>query len=215
MKKIIMISIALIFALTACAQGGGESKENPDYEATKKMVVDILKTDDGKKALTEVLSAEETKSQLVIDSETVKQSLEQTMDSEKGKEFWKKLYEDPSFVQSYVNATQEHDKELIKGLMNDSTYQEQLISIFQNEQMQQTIIGALKSQPFRAHLEETIQETLNSPLFKAKMTETLLQAAEKAKQSEEGQGGSQQQGQGGGESGEQGGGGEQGGEGSS
>lgn len=40
--------LGLFIVLTACTQSD-QSSQNTDYETTKKMVVDILKTDDGKK----------------------------------------------------------------------------------------------------------------------------------------------------------------------
>ncbi|MGM8216129.1 spore germination lipoprotein GerD [Bacillaceae bacterium W0354] len=218
MKKTswIIFSLFITILFAGCSQGDS-SQGNQDYEATKKMVVDILKTDDGKNAVKEVLSDEEMKQELVINSDVVQKAIQQVFDGDKGKQFFAKLFEDPSFVQSYVNATRDAEKELIKGLMTDSTYQEQMIQLFQNEDMQKLITSALKGQQFKSHLEETIQETLNSPLFKAKMTETLLKAAEEQQKQqgggEQGGQGQQQGGQSGGGGSGSGGGGEQGGEG--
>ncbi|WP_051189144.1 spore germination lipoprotein GerD [Halalkalibacillus halophilus] len=185
--RLIILIITLPLLLIACNQGEQEAK-SPDYETTKKMVVDILKTDDGKTALQEVLTEEELKQQLVMQSDEVQQGIERVVAGEEGKEFWKTLFEDPSFVQTFITATMDQDKELIKGLMHDSEYQDQLITIFQNEQMQQMVLSILKSQDFKAHLEQSIQETLNSPMFKAQMTEALIKAAEEMEpSSEEGQ----------------------------
>src|SRR5690625_2674280 len=183
MKKLLktILFIAMMFMMTSCNQADGQ-QSNQDYEATKKMVVDILKTDDGKNVLKDVLNEEEMKHELVINSETVKQAIEQNFNDERGKQFFGKLFEDPSFVQAYVEATRESDEDLIKGLMTDATYQERLMQISQDEQMQQLIASALKSQTFKSYLEDTIQETLESPLFKAQMIETLLKAAQEQQQ---------------------------------
>ncbi|MFC0013825.1 MULTISPECIES: spore germination lipoprotein GerD [Allobacillus] len=197
------ILLGLFILLTACTQSD-QSSQNTDYETTKKMVVDILKTDDGKKAVKDLLTEEDMKNELILNAQVVKDTIEQTLQSEKSIEYWTKLFEDPSFVQAYTKATEDSMKELMTGLLSDSTYKEQLIKIFQEPKMQETIVQALSSQAFKAHLEKTIQETLESPLFKAKMTETLLKAAEKAQQSEGGQGQGQEQGggdSGGGQSG--------------
>ncbi|MBR7553896.1 spore germination lipoprotein GerD [Allobacillus sp. GCM10007491] len=198
------ILLGLFILLTACTQSD-QSSQNTDYETTKKMVVDILKTDDGKKAVKDLLTEEDMKNELILNAQVVKDTIEQTLQSEKSIEYWTKLFEDPSFVQAYTKATEDSMKELMTGLLSDSTYKEQLIKIFQEPKMQETIVQALSSQAFKAHLEKTIQETLESPLFKAKMTETLLKAAEKAQQSEGGQG-QEQQGGGSGGGGESGGG---------
>ena len=61
-----------------------------DYEKTKKMVVDILKTDDGKKAIQDVLSDESVKSELIMNQDIIKKTVEETLASDKGKNFGKK-----------------------------------------------------------------------------------------------------------------------------
>ena len=95
-------TLALLFTcffilLTACStQDSGSA--NIEYEETKKMIVDILKTEDGKKALKEVLSDDEFKAQLAIDNTVVTDSIQATLVSDKGKEFWKKAFEDPEHL---------------------------------------------------------------------------------------------------------------------
>ncbi len=206
MKKRWIPIFAITIILTACGGGGGQAQGDAQYETTKKMVVDIIKTDEGKKALTEVLTDEKMQQQLVMDSATVQDAISGTLLSDQGKEFWNKLFEDPMFVQTYTKSVEDAQKDLMKGLMTDSEYQKLLMDIFKNPEMETTMIETLKSQQFREHLEKTIQETLESPLFKAKMTEVLLKAAEEQQK--------QQGGGSGGESGgQEGGGGEGGGSG--
>lgn len=50
MKRMLLVLISsfLFIALAACAQEK-EAKSELDYDQTKKMIVDILKTDQGKK----------------------------------------------------------------------------------------------------------------------------------------------------------------------
>src|SRR5690625_6140003 len=74
-----------IFATTAltlclllfggCKQGDSSGKES-DYETTKKMVLDILKSDDGKKAIVDMMSDEKIKKQLVIASDIVQDAID-------------------------------------------------------------------------------------------------------------------------------------------
>src|SRR5690606_6722621 len=76
-----------LLLLVACGGGGGgnASGNESDYDQTKKMVVDILKTDDGKKALVETLSDEKLKQELVINSEEVQKAINETLVSDEGK----------------------------------------------------------------------------------------------------------------------------------
>ncbi|MBH0231810.1 spore gernimation protein GerD [Halobacillus yeomjeoni] len=172
--------VIIVVFLAACSGGSGGS-EQADYDTTKKMIVDILKTDDGKKAMTEVLSDEKMQQSMALESEVVSQAVSETLISEKGKAFWSKLFSDPKFVQGFSKTLEKDQKELLKGLMKDSEYQKLMIEIYKNPEMMEQMVTVMQSQKFRAHLEKTIEETINSPVFQAKMSETLLKAAEKMK----------------------------------
>ncbi|WP_084315590.1 spore germination lipoprotein GerD [Thalassobacillus devorans] len=196
-RSLLFIGLFALF-LTACAGNSSGSEQQTDYETTKKMVVDILKSDDGKKAMTEVLSDEKMQQSMVLESKVVSDAVNKALTSEQGKEFWTKMFSDPKFVKGFADSMKKEHEELLKGLMKDSEYQKLLIDVFQNPEMVKQMQTVMEGQKFREHLEKTIQETLNSPIFKAEMTETLLKAAEKMKQGE-GQG--QQSKSGGGEGG--------------
>src|SRR5690625_1371543 len=79
-----LITICLLL-LISCSNNAETAKET-DYETTKKMIVDILQTEDGKKALSEVLNDDAMKQRLVIDSDTVKDALKEQFISEQGSE---------------------------------------------------------------------------------------------------------------------------------
>lgn len=187
---LLMISTLLLLGIftSGCAPRE-ESGSQMDYEQTKKMVVDILKTDDGKKALQEVMKDEEMKQVLIMDQSIVKETIETTLTSEKGTKFWQKVFEDPKFVESFATSLKGEHEKVIKDLMKDPDYQKMLIDLFQDPEMEKSMITAVKSQEFRKHLQDVIMETLSSPLYKAKIQETLLKAAEEAGQQA---GGSQQ-----------------------
>lgn len=185
MRMTFMALIGLfILIASACTEDVKSGKEN-DYDATKKMVVDILQTEDGKKALKELMTDEEMKKQLIIESDVVKNAIDQVLISEKGKEMWSKLFEDPTFVENFAKSMSEEQKKLMKNLMNDSEFQKQMLELLQDPEMSKQMLGLMKSQEFRAHLEETIQQTLETPLFQAKIKEILLKAAEKQSKEQE------------------------------
>ncbi|MFD2043133.1 spore germination lipoprotein GerD [Ornithinibacillus salinisoli] len=206
LRIVYLFVFGMLLFLGAC--GGESANKETDYDATKKMVVDILQTEDGKKALGEILADEKMQERLVIESNAVKQAINETLTSDKGKEMWKKLFEDPKFVETYVKSIEEDQKKLMTDLLKDSEYQKQMLDLLQNPEMTDQMLQTLKSQQFRSHLEETIQQTFESPLFQAKIQDILLKAAEKqgsGQQGGQGQGGGQSGG-GGGEGGDSGGG---------
>ncbi|QHE50727.1 spore germination lipoprotein GerD [Pontibacillus sp. HMF3514] len=174
--------VAIIFILVGCA-GNSSGGDQTGYETTKKMVVDILKTDEGKKAITQVLTDQKMKQQIVLDSEVVKKSIEETVSSDKGKKFWKELFSNPEFTKTFAQSMTEQQKKVMKELMNDSKFQKSMLELMKNPEMEKQMSSVMTSQKFREHLEKTIQETMNTPIFKAKMSEIVLKAAEEMKSS--------------------------------
>jgi spore germination protein D len=178
-KKRLLLLPIMVF-LTSCAatedSGGGQI----DYEQTKKMVVDILKTDDGKKAIQDVMSDESMKEKLVMDQKVVTDTIQQTLTSDKATEYWKKTFSDPKFAQNVSKNLKSENKKLLKELMNDPEYRGMMIEVFKEPEIQKEMADALKSKEYREHLQKVITETVDSPLFKAKIQELLLKAAEEA-----------------------------------
>jgi spore germination protein D len=173
-----LILILAIFLTTSCAQNEGNTGGKLDYEETKKMVVDILKTDDGKKALKEVLSDEKLKEQLVLDHAIVTETVQNTLTSDKGIEFWKKTFEDPKFAESIAKTMQKENEQLLKNLMNDPEYRGKMIEVLKDPELGKEVTTLLKSNEYRDHVKQVITETLESPLYQARIQELLLKAAE-------------------------------------
>ncbi|WAA09390.1 spore germination lipoprotein GerD [Fervidibacillus albus] len=185
--KIHLLHLLLLLTIpfiASCSTVDGESKTT--YDETKDMVVDILKTDDGKNALKEVLADDELKQELVLDSAIVTQSIEETLVSDQGKEFWKKSFEDPEFVKSFAESMEDENKNLLKTLMSDPEYRAMLIEVLKDPELEKEVVDLLKSQEYRDHLKDVITETLESPLYQAKIEEILLKAASEKTESEEG-----------------------------
>ncbi|MCM3117949.1 spore germination lipoprotein GerD [Neobacillus sp. MER 74] len=178
--KSILCLLPILLFLTSCSANESSGGGQVDYEQTKKMVVDILKTDDGKKALQEVMSSDGMKEKLVMDQKVVSDTIQQTLTSDKAKDYWKKTFSDPKFAQSVSKNLKSENKKLLKELMNDPEYRGMMIEVFKEPEIQKEMADALKSKEYRAHLQKVITETLDSPLFKAKIQELLLKAAEEA-----------------------------------
>lgn len=203
MWKPVLPLLFLMFLLAACGGAADTGNAQMDYEATKKMVVDILKTDDGKKALQEMMKDEKVKQQLVMDQETVTQTIEKTLVSEKGEKFWKEAFKDPAFASSVAKGMKKEQEALLKSLMKDPQYQAMMLDIMEDPEYQKNVTKLLKSKEYREHLQKVMTETFESPLYKAKIQDILLKAAseqaaggEKEKKEGEGQQGEQQGGNG-------------------
>ncbi|WP_033827226.1 spore germination lipoprotein GerD [Bacillus andreraoultii] len=166
-----------IFIILAGCSTQAQGAEEFDYDQTKKMVVDILKTDDGKKALKEVLADEQFKSDLVMDNTVVNDSIKSTLVSSKGKDFWKAAFEDPEFAKAYAESMKEENQALLKSLLNDPEYRSKLIEILHDPELEKELADLLKSTEYREHLKGVISETFESPVYQAKIQDILLKAA--------------------------------------
>lgn len=157
----------LLLLLSACSLENNDKPMN--YEETKDMVTDILQTEDGKKVVKEILQDDKVRVDLIIESDEVKNTIEKAFQSKEGKEMWKNLFSDPTFVESFQAAFAEEQMNLFKNLMNDASFQAQLLDLLQNPEMEKQMTTVLKSQEIRAHLEKVIEETFQNPTVQGQM----------------------------------------------
>ncbi|MET3699885.1 spore germination protein D [Bacillus oleivorans] len=195
MKKIWGITfISCLFLLTSCG-GQGANTGQMDYEETKRMMVDILKSDEGKKAFEEIMTDEEMQTQLVMDQKIVSQAIEENLTSDKGMDFWKKAFADPKFAEAVAKSMQKENENLLKDLMKDPEYRDMMIEVLKDPELAKATGDLLKSQEFRQHLQTVVIDTFESPLFKAKLQDVLLKAAEEMGDGQQQQGGEEGGGQ--------------------
>lgn len=181
-----MLCILGIF-LTSCA--ANETKGNDvSYEETKKMIVDILKTDEGKKALQDVLSDEQFKQEIIMNQEETKKAIEETLVSEKGKKFWEEQLKDEKFAKSFAKSMEKPFEDLMKGLMNDPEYQKKMMELMQNPEMEKNFTKLIKSNEMRSHYQKLIQEAFENPMFKAEIFDMLKKIADEQLNAQEGSG---------------------------
>lgn len=175
--KSLLLLLLIMVLLTSCSSSDTNTGGHMDYEQTKKMVVDILKTDEGKKAIQDIMSDDKVKQKLVMDQKVVSDTIKQTLTSDKATEYWKKAFSDPKFAASVASNMRGENEKLLKDLMNDPEYRDMMIQVFKEPEIQKQMADALKSKEYRDNLQKVITETMESPLFKVKMQELLLKAA--------------------------------------
>lgn len=186
MKQTLLLLTFSLLLITACTGNTDNNQSgNNSYETTKKMVTDILKTDEAKQAIVEVIADEETQQVYVLEADTVNNAVQAALTSDAGKEFWTKMFTERDFITSFSEAMVQQQEEVLKNLMNDASYREKMLELFTDPQMSQQFVTVMKSQQFRAHLEETIEQTFESPLFQAKISQLLVDNADKLLESKE------------------------------
>jgi spore germination protein D len=191
MKRIPWLLLCILLT-TACAQEKA-AKSELNYDQTKKMVIDILKTDEGKKAMQQVLADEKMKQALILDEAVVKQTVENVMMSEKGQQFWGRIFSDPKFAASFAKSMEKEQNKLMKTLLKDPEYQTGVIDIMKNPEIEKQMMEVMKSKDYRKYLQQVLTETAESPLFQAKMIDVISKAIEKAEKSGDNTQDSQQQ----------------------
>ena len=166
--QFLLISLLLV--------GCSSTQSSPSFDEMKKAMTDAIQTEDGKKALRQILAEEDFRELLVLEQPEVKKSIEETLLSEKGDEFWKKAFEDPKFTESIAKSLKEQQEEVMKGLMDDASFQKQMEGFFKQPDMQKQLEEIMKSATMKEQYEKAIEETINSPLLQTKW-EKLIQEA--------------------------------------
>jgi spore germination protein D len=170
-KLVALILCCLLLTITGCAANEAQGQGN--YEETKKMLVDILKSDKGKDAIKEILADEKLKQEIIMEQEVVKTAIEETLLSKKAEDFWKEALKDPKFAEALAKGIKKEQEKLIKDLMKDPEYQKMLIDVFANPEMEKQMITALKSQEIRKQMSKVMMETFESPLVKGQVADML------------------------------------------
>ncbi|WP_462412607.1 spore germination lipoprotein GerD [Neobacillus sp. Marseille-QA0830] len=185
---LLLLSVSLILVSCSASDANDISGGQLDYDQTKKMVVDILKTDDGKKAIQDVMTSDGVKEKLVMDQQVVADTIQQTLTSDAATDFWKKTFSDPKFAQSVAKSMKSENQQLLKNLMNDPEYRAMMVEVFKEPEIQKEMTDALKSKEYREHLQQVITDTVNSPLFRTKLEEILTKAAQETVKAQTGSG---------------------------
>lgn len=165
----------MLLLLTSCAS----PQSTPSFDDMKKGMTDALQTEDGKKALRQILAEEDFRELLTLEQPEVKKSVEETLLSEKGESFWKKAFEDPKFTENVAKSLKEQQEEIMKNLMTDASFQKELEGFFGQPDMQKQLETIMKSATMKEQYEKVIEETINSPLLQTKW-EKLIQEAGKS-----------------------------------
>ncbi|WP_068986523.1 MULTISPECIES: spore germination lipoprotein GerD [Lysinibacillus] len=180
MRKFTLLLFLILF-LSACSQ---EKTSTMSYDEIKKIMIDSLQTEDGKKALRQLLEDPSFRELLVLEHEEVKKATEETLLSPKAEEFWKKTFEDPKFKETVAKSMQKQQQDIMKELMKDPAFQKDMEAFFGQPDMQKQLETILKSSNMRKQVEEIVKETIESPLMQAKWQELIKKSGGEAGKAE-------------------------------
>ncbi len=207
--------LSMVMALTACgSEQSSSSSGQVSYKEMKTMVVDILKSEEGKKAVEEALSTPSSGSEggstsglsmKMMPMQTTEQIRVAVKDTITAPEYQKeieKIMTDPKFAGDFAKAVNSQSKELHLQLIKDPTYQKSVAEIMKSPEMMKMFLDLTKTSDYRKQSMTIMQEAMQNPLFRMEVLDllkTVVQDELQPKVEKKG-GGKEGQDQGGGDS---------------
>jgi spore germination protein D len=210
-------ALLLLPCLISCGSGSSEGSSAQSYKDTKSMMLDVLKSDDGKKAIQEasksggatgMLQAQSAqgagKIQMLSaqDAQQLQVVIKDVLTSDGSDKMLKAMMTDPKFAGDFAKALQKENKQLQKDLMKDPEYQKQMLDLMKNPDYEKLMMETMKGVQYRQQVMTIMQEALQSPLYRVELMNLLKKVMEEESQpkaqSKEKQGGKDEQGKSGG-----------------
>jgi spore germination protein D len=177
-----LAAVAALLFLTSCgSDGGGQQSVTLNYKEMKDMVVDILKTEDGRKAISESMVAQGQTGQIKLlqsgsDGLQLQMAVKEVMSDPAYAQTLKELMIDPTFAGDFAKSIQTEIKAIQKDLLKDPKYREALIETFKDPQYQKMIMETMKTSEHRQLIMTVMTESLESPLYRAEMIKLMKKA---------------------------------------
>ncbi|ETT88713.1 spore germination lipoprotein GerD [Viridibacillus sp. FSL R5-0477] len=186
MAKRIVFSFCFIVFLAGCS---ANQQNTQSYDEVKKIMLDALQSEDGKKAIRQLLEDNSFRDLVILENEEVKKAIEETLLSKKSEEYWKKQFEDPKFRETFAKSMKKEQEGVMKDLIKDASFQKDLEQFFGQPDMQKQLEKILKSANSKENLEKIIAETIESPLLQEKWLKLIQSAGESGGGGEKSKGG--------------------------
>ncbi|MCE3203387.1 spore germination lipoprotein GerD [Paenibacillus sonchi] len=178
--------LSMVMALTACgSEQSGSSSGQVSYKEMKTMVVDILKSEEGKKAVEEALSTPSSGSEGTSTSglsmkmmplqttEQIRVAVKDTITAPEYQKEIEKIMTDPKFAGDFAKAVNSQSKELHLQLIKDPTYQKSVAEIMKSPEMMKMFLDLTKTSDYRKQSMTIMQEAMQNPLFRMEVLDLL------------------------------------------
>ncbi|MFD2672434.1 spore germination lipoprotein GerD [Marinicrinis sediminis] len=186
-----VLVMILMILVSGCGSDQGSSGMM-SYKEMKSMVIDILKTEDGQKALEEVSKKQDeekmkSKAMQMLssgESEQIQLAVKNVLTDPEFPKTLEGMMTDPKFAGEFAKAVQKENKQLHKDLMKDPEYQGLLLQIMKDPEYEKMLMDLMKSKQYRQQAMTIMQDALKSPLFRTELMEmmkTVLEEESKPK----------------------------------
>ncbi|MDK8184207.1 spore germination lipoprotein GerD [Paenibacillus sp. UMB4589-SE434] len=183
-----LLGIALMLLVTSCDQDQQASSNQMDYKELKTMVVDILKTEEGQKAIQEAQGSTNTvqmQSMNMQQQEQVRLAVKDTLVSPDYHKVLEQVMKDPKFAGEFAKAISKENKQLHKELIKDPSYQKSVGDILKSPDTMKAYLDAMKSPEYRKQMMTLMKDAMNSPMFKLEVMEIMSKVVKEELQPKE------------------------------
>jgi spore germination protein D len=195
-KHTVIPVVLLSLFISSCGAKPSSPSAGASYNDTKTMVMDILKSDDGKKAVQAASQggggggqggagggqAQGNQSQIKLlsanDSTQLQSAVKDVLTADPNNKFLQEMMKDPKFAGDFAKAIQKDTKQLHKDLLKDPEYQNLMVSTMKNPEFEKMIMDTMKQSQYRQQMMSVIHESFQSPLFRTELLD-LFKAAMK------------------------------------
>lgn len=220
--KCLCIAGGLALILSGCGSDNPSAAPQGSYKETKTMVIDILKSDEGKKALEEAIFGErssgETSSNKAASgsnssgsgntskglgikmlnsqssSDEIRLAVKDTLSSPEYKKEFEEIMKDPKFAGDFAKVVNSQSKQIHMELIKDPSYQKSMEDMLKSPEMTKMLLQLTQTADYRKQTMSVMQEAMQNPIFRMEIMELLQSVVKEELQPKqsEGAGGDQE-----------------------
>jgi spore germination protein D len=167
------------FLLISCGsnkQQSSQGQQTQGYKDTKTMVIDVLKTTEGQKAIQEAGKTSQDPTMKLLstgEGQQIQLAVKDILTNPMGSKMIEKTMTDPKFAGEFAKAIQQNNKQIHKDLIKDPDYQTSMLEVMNNPEYQKLIMTTMKNTVYRQQMMTVIQESMQSPVFKMQLMDLL------------------------------------------
>lgn len=185
-----LITIALLLSSCGTDNSAQPQSQAATYKEQKTMILDILKSEDGKKAISVanrsimngdvgangVAGQSQIKLLSANESLQLQMAVKDVLTAKENNMFLTDMMKDPKFAGDFAKAIQKETKQMFKELLKDPEYQKSLVDVMKNPDYEKMILDVMKTAAYRQQMMTVMEESIQSPLFRAQMVDLLKSA---------------------------------------
>lgn len=180
LPRIVIPVLMTSLVLASCSNGGGESSSQMPYKDVKSMVLDIIESEDGQKAIMKAATEQDQDPTLKLlstgEGQQIQLAVKEVLTTETTEKMLQKTMTDPRFAGEFAKVLNKDIKSIQKELMKDPQFQKTYLETMQNPEFEMLLLQTMRAPQYKQQIGLQIQEAMQSPLFKMEMLELVKKA---------------------------------------